>query len=198
MPVPSLASVSHATSWIVLFSAKLSVKITQDLLSVRIKVSVWVSLSGTTGPKKVVNDYAKLQHIWPQRLSSLLLRFQHLFHVLLKPIYILNYLSGECWGQGKLRCHNNESKQDTADFWRDRFGLMGRRKARMEQRRWRRVGGRGGSMKDSPSKVFILEKNHFLWALLFIFPVAFILINAVIQQVVWKLLLLASSRLLPQ
>lgn len=44
-------------------------------------------------------------------------------------------------------------------------------------------------MKDSvvlpaPSKVFILEKNHFPCALLFIFPVAFILINAVIQQVV--------------
>lgn len=45
-------------------------------------------------------------------------------------------------------------------------------------------------MKDSvvlpaPSKVFILEKkNHFLRTLLFIFPVAFILINAVIQQVV--------------
>lgn len=73
----------------------------------------------------------------------------------------------------------------------------------MEQRRWRQVGGRGGSMKDSvvlpaPSKVFILEKNHFLRALLFIFPVAFILINAVTQQVVRKLLLLASSRLLPQ
>lgn len=59
-------------------------------------------------------------------------------------------------------------------------------------------------MKDSlvlsaPSKVFILKKkNHFLCALLFIFPVAFILINAVIQQVVGEILPLGNSRLLPQ
>lgn len=171
MPVPSLASVSHATSRLVLFSAKLSVKITRDLLSVWIKVSVWGAQSGTTGPKKVVNDYAKFQHIWPQRLPSLLLRFQHQgVFFMVKPIYILNYLSGECWGQGKLRCHNNGSKQASADFWRDRFILMGRKEARMEQRRWRRVGGRGGSMKDSvvlpaPSKVFILEKKITSFAL---------------------------------
>lgn len=42
------------------------------------------------------------------------------------------------------------------------------------------------------------KKNHFLCALLFIFPVAFILINAVIQQVVGELLPLGNSRLLPQ
>lgn len=42
------------------------------------------------------------------------------------------------------------------------------------------------------------KKNHFLCALLFIFPVAFVLINAVIQQVVGELLPLGNSRLLPQ
>lgn len=59
-------------------------------------------------------------------------------------------------------------------------------------------------MKDSVvlpalSKVFFLrKKNHFLCALLFIFPVAFILINAVIQQVVGELLTLGKIHLLPQ
>lgn len=67
----------------------------------------------------------------------------------------------------KRRCHNNESKRASADFWRDRLSLMGKKQARMEQRRRRWVGGRGGSMKDSvvlpaQSKVFFFWKKKSL------------------------------------
>lgn len=51
-------------------------------------------------------------------------------------------------------------------------------------RRKRREHERFCSPASTEQGLYSGEKNHFLRTLLFIFPVAFILINAVIQQVV--------------
>lgn len=115
----------------------------------------------------------------------------------MKPIYILNYLSGECWGQAQVCYYNNRIKAGVD-------GLLTRPVESGEEEGGRGgggwVGGRGVSVKDSAGLPALRRpfavKHNFFCALLFVFPLIaklFILINAVIQQVVRELPPLDSS-----
>lgn len=100
----------------------------QDLLSVRIKVSVWVDPTDCWLEKVVKWNKPQNEDDYDEEASThpVLVVSPYCFHsfsikaisheVLLKSIYTFNYLSGECHGQGKLCYHNNESKLASTDF----------------------------------------------------------------------------------